>query len=104
VPLPARSRANTPDRGVRAFPKAAELAAEAAGAQAEHGQQAGLLAVLGVYLVQELLASLRSLVVVALAPSSLMISSLLMFTSPKLRSVWVRVFVLSWPFSVKVAR
>ena len=52
-------------RGVRGFSRGRR--ASAAGVQAELGQKVGVLAVLGVYLVRELLAGLLSLVVVALA-------------------------------------
>ena len=55
-----------PPSGLENFPEPAELVTETAGVKAELRQQIGVLAIIGVYLVRELLAGLLSLVVVAL--------------------------------------
>ena len=49
------------------FPEPTELITETAGVKAELRQQIGVLAIIGVYLIRELLAGLLSLIVVALA-------------------------------------
>jgi hypothetical protein len=56
-----------PPSGSEKFPEPAELVTETAGVKAELRQQIAVLAIVGVYLVRELLAGLLSLVVVALA-------------------------------------
>ena len=56
-----------PPSGLENFPEPAELVTETAGVKAELRQQIGVLAIIGVYLVRELLSGLLSLVVVALA-------------------------------------
>jgi hypothetical protein len=53
--------------GLENFPEPAELVTETAGVKAKLRQQVGVLAIIGVYLVRELLAGLLRLVVVALA-------------------------------------
>ena len=60
-------RSRSPPSGVENFPEPAELVTETAGVKAELRQQIGVLAIVGVYLIRELLAGLLSLVVVALA-------------------------------------
>jgi hypothetical protein len=67
-PTPACSpEAAPPPSGLENFPEPAELVTETAGVKAELRQQIGVLAIIGVYLVRELLSGLLSLVVVALA-------------------------------------
>jgi hypothetical protein len=67
-PTPASSpEAAPPSGGLENFPEPAELVTETAGVKAELRQQIGVLAIIGVYLVRELLSGLLSLVVVALA-------------------------------------
>ena len=61
------SRSRFPPSGLENFPEPAELVTETAGVKAELRQQIGVLAIIGVYLVRELLSGLLSLVVVALA-------------------------------------
>jgi hypothetical protein len=66
-PRPPAPPTPLPPSGLENFPEAAELVTETAGVKAELRQQIGVLAIIGVYLVRELLAGLLSLVVVALA-------------------------------------
>ena len=60
-------RSRSPPSGLENFPEPAELVTETAGVKAELRQQIGVLAIIGVYLIRELLSGLLSLVVVALA-------------------------------------
>jgi len=60
-------RSRFPPSGLEKFPEPAELVTETAGVKAKLRQQIGVLAIIGVYLVRELLSGLLSLVVVALA-------------------------------------
>jgi hypothetical protein len=60
-------RSRSPPSGLENFPEPAKLVTETAGIKAELRQQIGVLAIVGVYLIRELLAGLLSLVVVALA-------------------------------------
>ena len=57
----------SPPSGLEKFPEPAKLVTETAGVKAELRQQIGVLAIVGVYLIRELLAGLLSLVMVALA-------------------------------------
>jgi hypothetical protein len=66
-PTPASSPDAAPASGLENFPEPAELVTETAGVKAELRQQIGVLAIIGVYLIRELLAGLLSLIVVALA-------------------------------------
>jgi hypothetical protein len=59
-PRPPAPPTPLPPSGLENFPEPAELVTETAGVEAELRQQIGALAIIGVYLVRELLAGLLS--------------------------------------------